>query len=36
MAAELVAIDEPFYNYDATQTGDLDGVTAHVAITKAR
>jgi isoleucyl-tRNA synthetase len=36
LAAELVAVDELSGNYDATQTVDLDGVTAHVAITKVR
>jgi isoleucyl-tRNA synthetase len=36
LAAELVAVDELSGNYDATQTVDLDGVAAHVAITKAR
>jgi isoleucyl-tRNA synthetase len=36
LAAELVAVDELPGNYDATQTADLDGVTAYVAITKAR
>jgi isoleucyl-tRNA synthetase len=36
LAAELVVTDDPSGNYDATQTVDLDGVTAHVAITKVR
>jgi isoleucyl-tRNA synthetase len=36
LAAELVAVDELSENYDATQTVDLDGAAAHVAITKAR
>jgi isoleucyl-tRNA synthetase len=36
LAAELVAVDEISRNYDATQTVDLDGVTAYVAITKVR
>jgi hypothetical protein len=29
-------LDELAGNYDATQTVDLDGVTAHVALTKVR
>jgi isoleucyl-tRNA synthetase len=36
LAAELVAVDELSEDYDATQTVDLDGVTAYVAITKVR
>jgi isoleucyl-tRNA synthetase len=36
LAAELVAVGELSGNYDATQTVDLDGVTAHVALTKVR
>jgi isoleucyl-tRNA synthetase len=36
LAVELVAVDELSGNYDATQTVDLDGVTAHVALTKVR
>ncbi|MFN2565684.1 MAG: isoleucine--tRNA ligase [Gemmatimonadaceae bacterium] len=36
LAVELVISDEISGNYDATQTVDLDGETAHVAITKAR
>jgi isoleucyl-tRNA synthetase len=36
LAAELVVSDGISGNYDATQTVDLDGVTAHVAITKVR
>jgi isoleucyl-tRNA synthetase len=36
LAAELVVTNELSGNYDATQTVDLDGVTAHVAITKVR
>jgi hypothetical protein len=36
VAAELVAVSELFGNYDATQAVDLDGVTAHVALTKVR
>jgi isoleucyl-tRNA synthetase len=36
LAAELVVSKEPPRNYDATQMVDLDGVTAHVALTKVR
>jgi isoleucyl-tRNA synthetase len=36
LAAELVVSNEPSRNYDATQMVDLDGVTAHVALTKVR
>ncbi|MDQ3997474.1 MAG: DUF5915 domain-containing protein, partial [Gemmatimonadota bacterium] len=36
LAVELVAVDELSGNYDATQAVDLDGVTAHVALTKVR
>jgi isoleucyl-tRNA synthetase len=36
LAAELVVTNELTGNYDATQTVDLDGVTAQVAITKVR
>jgi isoleucyl-tRNA synthetase len=36
LAAELVVRDGLSGNYDATQTVDLDGVTAYVAITKVR
>jgi isoleucyl-tRNA synthetase len=36
LAAELVVTSELSKNYDATQTVDLDGVSAHVAITKVR
>ncbi len=36
LAAELVVLNELSGNYDATQTVDLDGVTARVALTKVR
>ena len=36
LAAELVVLDEISGKHDATQMVDLDGVTAHVAITKVR
>jgi isoleucyl-tRNA synthetase len=36
LAAELAVVDELSGNYDATQTVDLDGVAAHVALTKVR
>jgi hypothetical protein len=36
LATQTVVRDEISGNYDATQTVDLDGVTANVAITKVR